>query len=299
VAAPDDPRATRRYLESELTVSDFAPEYIAARRVLLDALEALGSQCEAIIVVGAQAVYLRTGAAGIAGVAPYTTDADLALAPALLADEPHIERLMGDAEFRQEGDPGVWWKTVDIEGTSTDIEVDIMVPERFAPAGGRRSVRLPPHDKMIARKALGLEGTIIDHDPIEIAALDGSDERRFTVHVAGPAALVVAKVHKLRDRLAEGKSDRIANKDASDVYRLMLAVPVQEFLDRLQPLLDDDTAGPVCWEAIDLMGQLFGSRSAEGILMAVDSLRIAVPRERVIDVCTGFVRQARAALQRE
>jgi hypothetical protein len=279
-------------------VPDLAPEYVAARGVLLDALEALGSQREAIIVVGAQAVYLRTGDAGITGVAPYTTDADLALTPALLADEPRIERLMGDADFKQKGDPGVWWKTVDVEGTPTDIEVDVMVPARFAPAGGRRSVRLPPHDKMIARKAIGLEGTILDHDLIEIAALTGSDRRRFTIRVAGPTALVVAKVHKLRDRLAEGKADRIADKDAADVYRLMLAVPVREFLLRLHPLLVDETAGPVCRDAIDLMVQLFGARGAEGIRMAVDALRVAVPRERVADVCTGFVRQVSEALER-
>lgn len=276
---------------------DVAPEYVAARSVLLDAIEALGSQREAIIVVGAQAVYLRTGHAGITGVAPYTTDADLALAPAWLAAEPHIERLMSDADFEQKGDPGVWWKTVDIEGTQTDIEVDIMVPERYAPAGGRRSARLPPHDKMIARKAIGLEGSIIDHDLTEIAALDGSDTRRFTVRVAGPAALVVAKVYKLRDRLAEGKADRIADKDAADVYRLMLAVPVSEFLLRLRPLVADETAAPVCREAVDLMVQFFGARRAEGVRMAIDALRVAVPPERVADVCTGFVHFVTANLE--
>lgn len=264
--------------------------------MLLDALEALGSQREAIIVVGAQAVYLRTGDAGITGVAPYTTDADLALAPARLADEPLIEKLLGDAAFEQKGHPGVWWKTVDIAGKPTGVEVDIMVPERYAPTGGRRSVRLPPHDKMIARKAIGLEGSIIDHDLIEVAALDDVDRRRFTVRVAGPAALVVAKVHKLRDRLAQGNTDRIADKDAADVYRLMLTVPVREFHLRLDPLLADETAAPVCREAVDLLVQLFGARSAQGVRMAIDALRVAVPPERVAGVCAGFVREVRATL---
>jgi len=277
-------------------VADLASEYVAARTVLLDALEVLGSQREAIIVVGAQAVYLQTGHAGITGVAPYTTDADLALAPAWLAAEPHIEELMGDAGFEQKGDPGVWWKTVDIAGTPTDIEVDLMVPERYAPGGGRRSVRLPPHDKMIARKAIGLEGSIIDHELIDVAALDDSDRRHFTVRVAGPAALIVAKVHKLRDRLAAGKADRIADKDAADVYRIMLSVPVTEFLLRLRPLLDDETAAPVCGDAVGLLAQLFGARGAQGVRMAIDALRLAVPPERVADVCTGFVREVRATL---
>ncbi len=276
---------------------DLAAEYVAARTVLLDALEALGSQREAIIVVGAQAVYLRTGDAGIIGVAPYTTDADLALAPARLADEPHIETLLGNADFEQKGDPGVWWKTVEIAGEPTDVEVDIMVPERYAPAGGRRSVRLPPHDKMIARKAIGLEGAILDHDLVDIAALDGVDPRRFTVRVAGSAALVVAKVYKLRDRLAEGKDDRIADKDAADVYRLMLGVPVREFLLRLRPLLVDETAGPVCREAVELLARLFGARAADGVRMATSSLRVAVRPDQVADVCTAFVLEVKEALE--
>jgi hypothetical protein len=278
-------------------VTDFAPEVVAARTVLLDALEALGTQRGAIIVVGAQAVYLRTGDGGITGYAPYTTDADLALAPSRLADEPHIEKLMQDADFYQKGDPGIWWKTVSINGTPTDIEVDIMVPERFAPPGGRRSVRLPPHDKMIARKAIGLEGSILDHDLIEVSALESTDSRRRTVPVAGPAALVVAKAYKLRDRLAEGKADRIADKDAADVYRLMLAVPVREFVRRLRPLLGDETAGPVCRDAVTLMVQFFGARGAVGVSMASDALRVAVPSERIVDVSTGFIRELRENLE--
>jgi hypothetical protein len=279
-------------------VPELASEYVAARTVLLDALQALGSQREAIIVVGAQAVYLGTGDAGIIGVAPYTTDADLALAPARLADEPHIETLLGDAGFEQRGAPGVWWKTVDIAGEPTDVEVDIMVPERYAPGGGRRSVRLPPHDKMIARKAIGLEGAMVDHDLIEIAALAGSDPRRFTVRVAGPAALIVAKVHKLRDRLAEGNADRIADKDAADVYRLMLTIPVSDVLLRLRPMLADETAGSVCRDAVDLLVQLFGARGAECVRMAIDALRVAVRPETIAEVCTGFVHQVKEALGR-
>ena len=38
------------------------PLYIAARGALLDALEALGPQRHAVILVGAQAIYLYTGA---------------------------------------------------------------------------------------------------------------------------------------------------------------------------------------------------------------------------------------------
>lgn len=69
------------------------PLYIAPRRVLLDALSALQPHRDALIVAGAQAIYLRTGSADLA-VAPYTTDGDLVLDPHIIADSPAIETSM-------------------------------------------------------------------------------------------------------------------------------------------------------------------------------------------------------------
>lgn len=47
-----------------------SPEYVAARRVLLDALEALGPQSAALVLAGAQAIYVRTGPASLATARP-------------------------------------------------------------------------------------------------------------------------------------------------------------------------------------------------------------------------------------
>jgi hypothetical protein len=77
---------------------DIDPIYVEARRVLLDALTALAPQGAAVILAGAQAVYMRTGEADIA-VAPYTTDGDLTLNPSLLVDEPALETAMRSAGF--------------------------------------------------------------------------------------------------------------------------------------------------------------------------------------------------------
>ena len=55
--------------------------YVVARRVLLDALDALGPHRDAVILVGAHAVYMRVGEGDLA-VAPHTTDGDLAIDPA-------------------------------------------------------------------------------------------------------------------------------------------------------------------------------------------------------------------------
>ncbi len=42
------------------------PLYVQARRVLLDATDALAEQLDAIVLVGAQAIYLHTGDADLA-----------------------------------------------------------------------------------------------------------------------------------------------------------------------------------------------------------------------------------------
>jgi hypothetical protein len=53
---------------------------IAARAALLDALDALAGQREALVLIGAQAIYLHTGAADVA-LAEVTKDSDLAVDP--------------------------------------------------------------------------------------------------------------------------------------------------------------------------------------------------------------------------
>lgn len=75
-----------------------APEYVAARRTLLDALDALSAHRPSLVLIGAQAVYLHTGSEG-ANVPPMTTDADLALDTDLLADDPEIAAALQEAGF--------------------------------------------------------------------------------------------------------------------------------------------------------------------------------------------------------
>lgn len=113
------------------------PLYVASRRVLLDALEDLAEHRDAVIVVGAQAVYLRTDVE-LPGVAEYTTDSDLALASDRLADAPLLEAVMRE-RFRHEGplgaaDPGAWMRTVEIGGEQIDVPVDLMVPGQLQTA---------------------------------------------------------------------------------------------------------------------------------------------------------------------
>jgi hypothetical protein len=71
-------------------------EYIEARRVLLDVLSALREQRDAVVLVGAQAVYLRAADRPPA-YQPFTTDADIVLDPSLLTDQPALGDVMRSA----------------------------------------------------------------------------------------------------------------------------------------------------------------------------------------------------------
>lgn len=117
--------------------------WVAARRVLLDALDALGPHRGAVTLVGAQAVYLRVGDADIA-VAPSTTDGDLVLNPKDLGAAPPLERLMRAADFErrlgQDGRPqvGIWVRTVNVS-KDAHVAVDVLMPEAVTSIAGRRA----------------------------------------------------------------------------------------------------------------------------------------------------------------
>lgn len=57
-------------------------------------------------------------------------------------------------------------------------------------------------DTLTARIARGLEPAMVDHERVAIGALEPSDARTFDLGIAGPSALLVAKVIKIIERLA-------------------------------------------------------------------------------------------------
>ena len=70
--------------------------YVRARSGLLDALAALGPLRDAAVLVGAQAVYEYTrDHAGDYAVSPFTFDADLALIPELVVEDPRVVAAAG------------------------------------------------------------------------------------------------------------------------------------------------------------------------------------------------------------
>ena len=243
------------------------PLYVAARGVLLDALDALGDQREALILAGAQAIYIHTGAANLA-VAEFTTDGDLVVNPEQLKTQPRLSEAMERAQFRSGVQPGSWLRDRTVSGIATTIPVDLLVPEAVA-GPGRRAARLGDHGDRAGRRVRGLEGALIDHSVMRLNALDEADRREFEVRVAGPSALLVAKLHKLADRSGEREAKRLKDKDALDVLRLLRAIPVERLARSLRELGDSTLAGDVTREAIEHLQALFGATSSAGTVMVI------------------------------
>ena len=125
------------------------------------------------------------------------------------------------------------WPQPGALGRHQDIAVDLMVvPHQAGTTKAQaRAAVLEPHEKLTARIARGLEPALLDNERVDIAALETPDLRRFRLRVAGPAALLTAKVIKIGERLDKQQTaHRLKEKDALDAFRLLQAVDTSDLV---------------------------------------------------------------------
>ena len=271
--------------------------YILARRVLLDALDAFGEHRDAMVLVGAQAVYLHVGDAGLA-IAPFTSDGDLVLNPAVLAEIPPLETALRGAGFRPKRSDSVGvWVAHHPAGNSEKIEVciDLLVPAEVSPGKGRRAARLKGHDARAARKVVGLEGALVDLDRMQLRSLAEDDPRTLEIQVAGPAALLVSKLIKINDRAG---THRHSDKDALDIARLLRGVETHAMSERMHRLLSDPRSALVAGQAVDLLRTTFGRRAGVGIAMATRATGGLIDADELAVSCTFLTGDLLDALER-
>ena len=257
--------------------------YVQARSGLLDALGALGPLRAATVLVGAQAVYEHTREQDREfGVAPFTYDADVALHPELLADDPRILDAMASAGFSLTGQPGLY-------KNAQGIQVDLLVPERL---GGRRGrgAGLGVHGNRAARQVRGLEGALVSNSIFTIAALSPQDDRTYEIRVAGPASLVVAKVHKIVERIGARRREDDLDKDAFDVFRLLRAVDTAPLVEEFAALLASDVSRAVTEEALAHVPQLFASADGAGTALVARHLAGLEPEETTREAVAALAR---------
>jgi len=279
-------------------------EYVVARTTLLDALQALEGHRNALVLVGAQAIYLHTGAAQFA-VAEFTTDGDVAIDPRILTDDPEIATAMRGARFfldEREGRQlvGVWASRRVIGGVPTKVTVDLLVPDALGGAG-RRAARIPAHERGSMLKVHGLEAALVDNAMMNIGSLEDDDPRVFSIKVAGPAALLISKVIKIFERVAagaieRGRADRVKPKDALDVLRLLQAVPSADLAEGFAHIVGDELAEPVAREALGHLPDLFGGPDSPGSRLAAEAAA-PEPAEVVAASCVALCRELTTALR--
>jgi hypothetical protein len=214
----------------------------------------------------------------------------------MLAESPALEHKLRSAGFLPEADNsvGIWiTKRWTSQQPEAKIAVDLLVPASVSPGKGRRAARLPGHDTRAARIVNGLEGALVDVDEMKLQALDASDTRTIDVRVAGPAALLVAKVHKIDDRRLDGRQ---SDKDALDVFRLLHTETV-DLAKRYKRLLDDTRSTEAAKRGRELLANQFAKLDGPGVEMAIRSAGVLVDEQVIAASCVTLTNDLLTALR--
>ena len=122
---------------------------------------------------------------------------------------------------------------------------------------------------------------LVDFDMLPLRSLDGGDPRALDVKVAGPAGLLVAKLHKIEER---NGTPRAVDKDALDVLRLLRGVSTEDLTARMRRVLADRSSEEPGRRGMTLLGSLFG-RGGDGAEMAARAAAGAMDADEVKVSC--------------
>lgn len=113
-----------------------------------------------------------------------------------------------------------------------------------------------------------------------IAALEAADVRSFEVDVAGSAPLLVANAHKIHDRLGSRRPERLEDKDATDLYRLVQTTSPDEVGARVGELSHDPLAGTLTDAAIAYLAEPFAPSVAATVRTTASEWPRGLPPRR-------------------
>jgi len=209
---------------------DLAYGVQSSRRLLIDTIRALADFSDAITVIGAHAVHVWVQ--DILGPIDMqaTRDADVAVNPVLVTPDPKLLDIMGGIGVTPAlpDRPGIYGYSGESSLPLAErTTIDLIVPEAYA-GSGRRAARIAGQQHAAGR-AVGLELTVWDRHRRTLTAVDDPTDM-VGAWVAGPAALLVAKAHKVHERLEQmvTRPDRLRPKDSGDVGLLMMASDPEE-----------------------------------------------------------------------
>jgi hypothetical protein len=100
-----------------------------------------------------------------------------------------------------------------------------------------------------------------------VSALEPEDNRSYQALVAGSMALLIAKTHKIAERL--NTPTRLVDKDAHDIFRILIDSDTETLAVKFAQLLDDEMSAEITGDARTHLRELFASGpEATGSMMA-------------------------------
>jgi len=105
--------------------------------------------------------------------------------------------------------------------------------------------------------------------------------------LAGPAALLVAKILKVSER-TQGTQRRQDDKDAFDIFRLIRAVQTPYLTKGLNHLLTEELTSAVATEAMEAFNKLFGDTAGAGVQMVMHHIRGIEPEDIISSSCVSL-----------
>lgn len=220
--------------------------------------------------------------------------------PSILEPVPDLKDLLRAHQFSSRPDNvGIWEKRQQVfdehEGP-TIVTVDFFVPAMMGKRKGR-GADLGQQGKDVARQAHGLEAALVDQDQMDIEALESEDDRRHRIAVAGPMALLIAKVHKINERLDEPK--RLKSKDALDSFRLLQAIETPRLARAFKKLLADPLSGEVAADASTLLENLFSTQDSVGSRLAGQAVSPLADADTIAASCADLTQQLLQAVRHD
>lgn len=275
-----------------LTQADARYGAARSRRLLIETVVALEAFQDAVTVVGAHAVHVWVQSAWGAIDMESTRDGDLVLDPVLVAPTPKLVEVMRSigATPALQDRPGIYGFSDEAQLPWAErTTVDLIVPEAYA-GTGRRAARIAGQPAATSR-AVGLELALWDRHRTTLATID-EPARTVDAYVAGPAALLVAKAHKVSERLAQlaARPDRLRPKDSGDVALLMMVSDGAEVAATMAEHCDahPEIRAVVAIAAARLL-DMYGSADAIPRQHMTDALAARFDDAEVLDAVDGWL----------
>jgi hypothetical protein len=275
---------------------------VAARRALLDALDALDRHADAVVVAGSQAIY-ALDPSPVDGVRPCAADSDLVLDPDRLPAFPPLCEAMRDAGFvPRRGHAGAWWpvrhRLARFWWSADATKVDLVDP---GDETGRPSRAFALHGANVVRPCPILRLALGDRARALFEAAEAGDSRRREATVAGPGALLLTKVHELRARSRQtsergSPDERMPRKDALDVLRV-LRQPAPRVLAGVASLVSRADLRPTALSCLEGLEDLFGHPGALGARLVGEALDPLRSREDAAQEASDRARDLLDALE--